>query len=107
MDTLRQDFVYACRVLARKPGFTAIAALTLALGIAANTTIFSLVSGVLLRSLPFPDPDRLVRLWTSYPVASNGEPDVFSPPNSASSCDFAFAAAVTPALEYASPTGLK
>jgi putative ABC transport system permease protein len=81
MTTLRQDIVYAWRVLSRKPGFTVITALTLALGIAANTTMFSLISGVLLRPLPFPDSQLLVRLWTSYPVASNGEPDVFSPGN--------------------------
>jgi predicted permease len=80
MDTLRQDLTYAVRVLARRPGFTLAAALTLALGIAANTTIFSLIDGVLLRPLPYPHSERMLSLWTSYP-ASHGEPDIFSAPN--------------------------
>src|SRR5579872_1571207 len=80
MDTIRQDLIYALRVLIRRPGFTMAAALTLALGIAANTTIFSLIDGVLLRPLPYPHADRLLSLWTSYP-ASHGEPDIFSAPN--------------------------
>ena len=75
-----QDLAFAVRVLLRKPGFTWIAALTLALGIGANTTIFSLIDGVLLKPLPYPNPDRLLNLWTSYP-ASQGQPDIFSAPN--------------------------
>jgi putative ABC transport system permease protein len=75
-----QDLAFVLRMLTRRPGFTLAAVFTLALGIAANTTIFSLISNVLLRPLPFPHADRLVALWTSYP-ASQGQPDVFSPPN--------------------------
>ena len=60
MDTLSKDVRYGFRSLLKRPAFTVIAVITLALGIGANTAIFSTINALLLKPLPFPDPDRIV-----------------------------------------------
>ena len=77
LDGLTQDVSFALRTLRRAPAFTLVAALTLAIGIGANTAIFSVVRGILLRPLPFSDPSRIVMVRSTY----DGKPGVNSPAN--------------------------
>ena len=63
METLIQDLRFALRTLVRNSGFSTVIILTLALGIGANSTIFTLVNGVLVKPLPYPEPNRLLMLW--------------------------------------------
>ena len=71
LGNLWQDLRYGLRLIRKNPGFSAVVVLTLAVGIGANTAIFSVVNAVMLRSLPFKDPDRLVRLNESNPLTGD------------------------------------
>ena len=70
MSTLLQDLKFGLRMLAKNPGFTAVAVITLALGIGANTAVFSVVNAILLRPLPYTDPGRL--MWLTQDIQQLG-----------------------------------
>src|SRR5258708_6963648 len=72
MTTLSQDFHYAVRLFRKSPGFTGIAAVTLAVGIGANTMLYSVVQGVLLNPLPYPHSEKLVAVYGSTPGVDHG-----------------------------------
>lgn len=78
IEDLRQDFRYGFRMLTKSPVFAAVSVITLALGIGASTAIFSVVYGVLLRPLPYPNPDQIVRVWETN---SRGRKLQFADPN--------------------------
>ena len=79
VDTTRQDVRFALRQIARRPGFSGLVALTLAIGIGGSTAIFSVLKGVVLRDLPYPEPERLVAVWEMQDEAFSYQP--FSGPD--------------------------
>ena len=105
LHELSQDVSFALRSLRRRPLFSAVAILTLALGIGANSAIFSVVYGVLLEPLPFKNPNGLVRVFTEYP---DGGRFTLSPPDfmSVASENGAFSAVVAEDMTLATMTGL-
>ena len=78
MESFIRDIRYVTRALLRTPAFFAVTVVTLALGIGATTAIYSVIDGVLLRPLPYPDPDRIVQLWQ---VGEKGGRGQVSDPN--------------------------
>ena len=81
LGELRQDVIVGLRGLARAPGFTLVALLTLAIGIGANTAIFSVLRSVVLRPLPYTNPDQLVQVWSDYRARGRETPEWLTPPD--------------------------
>jgi putative ABC transport system permease protein len=98
MDTLFQDLRYGLRALRKTPAFTAIAVLTLALGIGANTAVFSVVNAVLIRQLPYQDPQRLGVIWNDFGAQGQSLPQVTPP-------DLLFYQQASRTLDFASMYG--
>ncbi|HEX3085839.1 MAG TPA: ABC transporter permease, partial [Pyrinomonadaceae bacterium] len=80
MENLIKDIRYAFRAILKRPGFSLIAIITLALGIGANSAIFSVVNGILWRPLPYPRPQQLVMAWTNHQARGGPAQEWFSPP---------------------------
>jgi predicted permease len=80
-EELRQDMRVGLRMLRRSPVFTVVAVLTLAVGIGANTAIFSVLRSVLLRPLPYPAPEQLVQMWADHRALGRAEPEWLTPPD--------------------------
>jgi putative ABC transport system permease protein len=80
MENLIKDIRYAFRTILKRPGFSLIAIITLALGIGANSAIFSVVNGILWRPLPYPKPQQLVMAWTNHQARGGPAQEWFSPP---------------------------
>ena len=89
-DALRQDVVFSVRMLRRQPGFTLVALLALALGIGANTAIFSIVDAVLWRPLPYARADRVMALAEQRPPARQRAPPAHVPPAQVGSAPSSF-----------------
>jgi hypothetical protein len=81
IDEIRQDLRVGLRMLRRSPAFAIIAVLTLAVGIGANTAIFSVLRSVLLRPLPYANPDQLVQIWSDHRALGRAEPEWLTPPD--------------------------
>src|SRR5262245_4827104 len=96
IEELWQDLRYGLRMLLKNRGFTVVAMLTLALGIGANTAIFSVVNSVLLRSLPYQDPERIVRIWNTDGRVPISEPEFNEYRNQSQSFDHVAAYVVFP-----------
>ena len=79
IEALGQNLRYAARGLSKRPGFTLVAVLTLAIGISGTTTIFTAIDALLLRPLPYPDHDRLVALYNRFPEFAHGDPHSLPP----------------------------